>query len=338
MKPVNSHISASHQPVTGTNNLIGPCRSEPTRHNEPSRRHRPARKPRADRRVDLNQRNASRKSRNRRSGLYTDAPPGNTSVLEFSIDGLYPNDDFTYPPPPNFSHYQLSTQELPADVVSPRARDLNHHRLSSIEEDESLFPLQEGDKRENHERTSHVLPDERGHSIHTKEPREEPSIQDRRAAKNVSYNNERGRFSLYQISILPSPPASRDPSLSTVHDAVEQSTDELEILRAKTVLKGSETRRQVVKALSDMQGGHILVDIDGEPSRERDVIVPVPQRSKSPFAIPLGQIIPKTKSPVPNMKSNKSSGGVPVSRTSKSIGGPWINQKYQMFSNFDMWP
>lgn len=237
-----------------------------------------------------------------------------------------------------FLSYQISARELPTDIVSPRARDGNHSRLSSIREDQSLCPLQEDKKGENPELTPHVLPDEWEHNIHSKRPPQKPNIQDRLATKGIPSDNKQILRPLFQTSMLPiSPPMSRDPSSST-HDTVEQAMDEVEVPRAEKVLKDFETRPQVAEAMSDTHRSHIVVDIEGEPNQERGVILPVPQQSESPLVKPPSQIISNTRHPTHNAKVNKSYGGAPVSWASEPIGGPWIDHEYQMFLNFEMWP
>ncbi|KAL6829147.1 hypothetical protein J3E69DRAFT_330487 [Trichoderma sp. SZMC 28015] len=332
METVNSQISASHQSATDTRNSIGPYRSGP-----PRGRRRP-RKSRPSQRLDLSQPKVSRKPRKPQKDQNTDAPTDNASVIEFSIDGLYPKDDVTYPPPPILLSCQIPTEELPADIVSPRTRDGIHNRLPSIREDQSLCPLQEDNKHDNLKRIPHALPDESEHKIHSKGPPPEPNLRDRRATKSIHYNNEQVLRHFFPTSMLPiSPPMSRDPSSST-HHTVEQNIDEVEVPRAETVFEVSETRSQVIEPMSDMHGGHIVVGIEGEANQERGVILPVPQRSESPLVKPLSQIISETRPPTYNAKLNKSSGNVPVSWAFEPIGGPWRDQEHHMFLEFEMWP
>ncbi|KAL7794646.1 hypothetical protein V8C43DRAFT_279871 [Trichoderma afarasin] len=205
--------------------------------------------------------------------------------------------------------------------------------------DQSLCSLPEDNEHENPRRTPHVLPDEWEHKIHSKEPPQEPSIRDRLAPESIPYKSEQVHRPLFQTSTLPiSQSMSRDPSTST-HDTVEQNADEVEVpkaetVSAETVSKVSEIRPQVVEPVSDMCGGRIMVGIQGGPNGE----LPVPQQSKYRLVRLLSQVIPKTRRPTHNTKLNEFSGGAPISWASEPIGGPWIDQEHQVFSNFEMWP
>ncbi|KAL6789206.1 hypothetical protein J3E68DRAFT_105411 [Trichoderma sp. SZMC 28012] len=226
METVNSQISASYQSVTDIKHPIGPYR------NGPSRRRRRPRKSRPGQRLDLSQPNASLKSRKRQKGQNTDAPTKKPSVLEFSIDGLYPNDDVIYPAPPDLSRYQISAQRLPADIISPRARDANHNGLSSIEENERLFSPQEDNKCEKHERTPHVPPDDWEQNIRSEGPHQESNIRDHREIRNLPYKDDRGRRALLQRSnllfLISSPVLCDPPSLTVVQPVPEWSKPSLE--------------------------------------------------------------------------------------------------------------